>query len=147
MSLEEELFQDNRKAKDTGSVAKYGLLEETDRKTRITTIYYMAITPELYKRLHEMLPREQKPYLYVFDHPGMNNYNSDWFWAFTRPLEDKATKDIIRWSAEHQDYRLHILEHEIEHNVDPRASEYTVDVRAHNSARDYARARFAIKYN
>ena len=89
----------------------------------------------------DMKGPEERPYLHV--HDNLDNYLEDWFWAFTIPSERK----IIMWSSGKRDYRLHVLDHEIEHNVDPSASEYTTDVRANMPSRGYARERYALRRN
>src|SRR3989344_1120068 len=104
----------------------------------LTRKYKMSAVQEL---TPDMKGPEERPYLHV--HDNLDNYLSDWFWAFTVPTEAK----IIRWSPGRQDYRLHILEHEIEHNVNPGASEYRTDISAQNSGRQYLRERFALKRN
>src|SRR3989344_8303221 len=100
------------------------------RKYKISAV--QELTPD-------MKGPEERPYLHV--HDNLDNYLEDWFWAFTIPSERK----IIMWSSGKRDYRLHVLDHEIEHNVDPSASEYTTDVRANMPSRGYARDRYALR--
>ena len=78
----------------------------------------------------------------VIDVSETEQYTHSSAWGHT-----VISKRIINMRPpELRDYRLPILPHEIEHNVDPYASEALVQERAFNPERDILRKQFRLRY-
>ncbi len=91
--------------------------------------------------------KHQNPILFYYGYrPKIDvvetaNYTAEGAWAHTIPSERK----ICMLPPELRDYRLPIIEHEIEHNVDPSANEALVHARAFSPYRP-ERKRFVLRY-